>query len=358
MPSTTPNPMADTFPDVEPAILSKHTFLIAGILVTVFGIDELPAQNVSIDVCCLWLLHGRLLDQTSMHSFARHSVTAWNDSLAELPQRQRKGFIAVSFDQRNHGSRLQFPLANEAWRGGNPTHAPDMFSTFQGTAMDLSQLISHLSSYVFPTGQRQIVSHAVMGVSLGGYAAWHSILHDDRVKEAIIVVGCADYKRVMSDRARLSKRDTWRDGGEDFFGSKDFPPSLVEAVDRSDPAALLMGGMTRGAESAGYDNDTKREPTSTEKSQLVPLMRKHLHGKRILNLSGGRDKLVPYEASRPFLEWLKNATGPGGWFSGEQVDLDDRIYPAVGHAMSSNMRDDAIRWLIEGNAAQRGSSRI
>ena len=42
-----------------------------------------------------------------------------------------QGLIAVSFDQRNHGSREVDPLANQAWNAGNEKHAQDMFSIFR-----------------------------------------------------------------------------------------------------------------------------------------------------------------------------------------------------------------------------------
>ena len=41
------------------------------------------------------------------------------------------GLIAVSFDQRNHGTRKVDNLANEAWRSGNESHAQDMFSIYR-----------------------------------------------------------------------------------------------------------------------------------------------------------------------------------------------------------------------------------
>ena len=42
-----------------------------------------------------------------------------------------QGLIAVSFDQRNHGSRKIDELANQDWRSGNERHAQDMFSIYR-----------------------------------------------------------------------------------------------------------------------------------------------------------------------------------------------------------------------------------
>lgn len=62
-----------------------------------------------------------------MAPIAAASIHDWNSRSAS----KSKGLIAVSFDQRNHGTREVNALANESWRQGNPTHAQDMFSVFR-----------------------------------------------------------------------------------------------------------------------------------------------------------------------------------------------------------------------------------
>lgn len=125
---TTPNPMSGSSRHdygIEKA--SAREYHIAGILVTVYGLDELrkDVQNVA----CLWLMHPRLQKHTVMAPIAGATITDWNKKLDSA--RESKGLIAVSFDQRNHGTREVNKLANESWKGGNPTHAPDMFSIFR-----------------------------------------------------------------------------------------------------------------------------------------------------------------------------------------------------------------------------------
>ena len=124
----------DSAPRSEsPPSISKKTFAIAGIFTTVFGLEELPS-NAS-NVACLWLLHPRLATQERMSGIAALAITDWNrrvhsgQTVSNRPP--PKGLIAISFDQRNHGTRLIDPLANEAWRQGNPRHAQDMFSIFR-----------------------------------------------------------------------------------------------------------------------------------------------------------------------------------------------------------------------------------
>lgn len=344
------DPIANTYPTKSPTI-SKQTHIIAGIKTIIYGLDEIPASATSIS--CLWLLHPRLSRQERMEPLAAISITEWNKHASRA--NKKTGLIAASFDQRNHGTREIDPLANEAWRGGNPRHAQDMFSSFHGTALDTSQLITYLPAYAFPTGAHTMSSHMVLGISLGGHAAWHCLLHDQRINTGIIVIGCADYVRLMSHRAEKSKLETWRSSdpaGAKFLGSKDFPPALLAATDAYDPAGLLMGEIV-AAPSGSWDSTRKdeylRSPSEREQRRLMPLMRDHLRGKRIFNLAGGSDKLVPYGASEPFLGWLKTAIAPGGWFDGrtQGTSLKDKVYEGVGHDMSSQMLKDAVDYIVE-----------
>lgn len=123
-----PNPVEHTFAKVHPHVSSK-TFHIAGILTTVFGLDDLAPQTK--EVACLWLLHPRLQTQACMQPFADSTIGEWNAKLKSGRTRSKKGLIAVSFDQRNHGTRLVHEVANDAWRNGNPRHAQDMFSSYR-----------------------------------------------------------------------------------------------------------------------------------------------------------------------------------------------------------------------------------
>lgn len=358
--NNTPNPVAYTYsaPNTgstahsithpEPVSAVQHH--IAGLLVTVFGLDELEPSVT--DVAVLWLLHPRLGNQTHMAPFAAHLITEWNQHRSSTSSARSngkgKGLIAVSFDQRNHGSRQVSPIANEAWRNGNERHALDMFSCYAGTAADTSILLDYLAGYVFPHNERRIVQNMVLGVSLGGHAAWHCVMHDPRISAAIVTIGCADYARVMSDRARLSKRKSWLESqGRDFFGSPDFPPSLVEAVHKYDPVGLLWAsGKGLNQRQPGQEH-LYDDITPEEKERLMPLMVRCFGNKRILTLSGGDDKLVSYNHSKPFLVWLKKAIGKGGWFEGAGLYLEDIVYPGVGHDVPPAMVTAMVKFVVD-----------
>ncbi|KAL4924666.1 uncharacterized protein BDV17DRAFT_273905 [Aspergillus undulatus] len=329
--------------------VSTKTFPIAGIQTTVFGLDELPSQ--ASNVACLWLLHPRLATQERMIPIATAVVTDWNKRIKEGRAgsgESVKGLIAVAFDQRNHGTRLVDPLCNEAWRQGNPRHAQDMFSVFQGTARDTSLLIDYLPAFVFPKSDRRVTENLVLGVSLGGHAAWSCILHEPRISAGVVIIGCPDYANVMADRARLSKLPSWANTtpqGAQFLGSEDFPYSLLETVRKWDPAGLFLSHLNLGPEAEPIRSAPLPEPTEAQKTALRPLFTRCLAGKKILNLSGGVDKLVPYSKGETFLAWLKQAVGPDGWFADGVVTLEDIIDQDAGHEVTPKMVDEVVRFI-------------
>jgi hypothetical protein len=123
------NPLEKASRTSKVAPVSKTIYPIAGILTTVYGLEELPA-NVT-ELSCLWLLHPRLQIEASMAPIAAQAIHHWNGRRGN----RTKGLIAVSFDQRNHGTRQVDKLSNEAWRQGNPRHAQDMFSVYRSSLL-------------------------------------------------------------------------------------------------------------------------------------------------------------------------------------------------------------------------------
>ena len=110
--------------------ISKREFSIAGIIITVFGLEEIP--SFSEEVACIWLLHPRLANHAHMVPAAEAILKDWHKRLEEgKAGKPPKGLIAISFDQRNHGAREVTPIANRGWREGNETHAQDMFSIYR-----------------------------------------------------------------------------------------------------------------------------------------------------------------------------------------------------------------------------------
>ncbi|KAH7383924.1 Alpha/Beta hydrolase protein [Pyrenochaeta sp. MPI-SDFR-AT-0127] len=337
--AATTNPLHGTHTSTDPTV-SAQTFTIAGILVTVHGLSEIPPSASSI--ACLWLLHPRLQTKETMAPLAGQVVSTWNSRLSKgRAGKNPKGLIAVAFDQRNHGSREVDKLHNEAWRQGNPRHAQDMFSCYHGTATDTSHLIDHLESYIFTSANGpKITQHVALGISLGGHATWHCLLSEPQITAGVVGIGCPDYTRLMTDRARLSKRKTYTDTkppGAAFLGSPDFPQALQDAIAQFDPAGLLLPAQFNPT---GSDP----QPDKAKLDRFKILLRERLQGKQILNLSGKADKLVPYAAGEPFLNIFKKTLAED---SGLDIGFEDVLFDGVGHAFPKAMADKATEWLCD-----------
>ncbi|KAI0595472.1 hypothetical protein F4775DRAFT_370757 [Biscogniauxia sp. FL1348] len=317
--------------------ISKTTLLITGLQVDVYGLAELaphPAPSVS----CLWLHHPRGRRREDMAGIAHQVLGAYYYGGKRAG---RRGLIAVAFDQRNHGTRAVdgSGRANGAWREGNPTHAQDMFGVVAGAVADTALLLDALGGYLFgggPVPARRIDHNLVLGVSLGGHSAWQLLFAEPRVTAGVMVIGCPDYMSLMQDRARLSKLQTWSatDNGASFFGSRDFPDALIAACKKFDPKGIVFG-----------TGEISRAPSAAEQDRIRSVLDSRIHGKKLQVLSGGADKLVPYAAAEPFLDFLKTAAA--SWYKNGAVSIEDHVYQGVGHEFNAEMRKDATRFILD-----------
>ena len=125
------NPLLRAYPKAPPSCSTKK-YCIGGLQTTVYGIDEFLSTTKSAGVACIWLLHGRLGKQEMMQPVAASVLHAWNQyHTAQRNPQDYVGLVAVTFDQRNHGSREIDASRNQDWRSGNVTHAIDMFSIYR-----------------------------------------------------------------------------------------------------------------------------------------------------------------------------------------------------------------------------------
>ncbi|KAH6696976.1 Alpha/Beta hydrolase protein [Plectosphaerella plurivora] len=326
--------------------VSKHQIIMAGLLCDVYGLDE-ETFNRPTALSCLWLHHPRTKAKEDMQSFATHIVNAWLSRKETLKgAASHRGLVVVAFDQRNHGERLVDERANAAWRSGNPAHAPDMFGAIRGMVSDNAGLMDLVEGYVRMTMEGPngaggewpgvVDQHLVLGVSLGGHSAWQALFSEERVSAAVVVIGCPDFMGLLSNRARLSKRECFSalDNGASFLGSRDFPRDLVRACLRYDPKGILFG------------TDAVRDPENEEEKQrLRGLLDARIRGKKVLVCSGGDDKLVPYAMSEAFVRFMERAAGT--WYADRGVTVVNKVYEEVGHVFSPGMVEDATAFLLE-----------
>ncbi|KAH6652937.1 hypothetical protein BKA67DRAFT_305170 [Truncatella angustata] len=336
---STPNPLAAGGPAQN---VSKTTLPIAGLHVDIYGLTELPPSAQSIS--CLWLHHPRLRAKEDMSTIASLALSSWHrhpSSSSSSSSSSPRGLIAVAFDQRNHGTRKISDVANQAWRQGNKTHAQDMFGIVSGAVVDTSLLLDGLEGYIFGNGEhggpgRKVDQHLALGVSLGGHSVWQALFAEPRITAGVAVIGCPDYVALIRDRARLSKLETFSaaDGGSSFLGSRDFPAALVGAVGKYDPKGLLFG-----------TGDISFPTSEAEQKRLKPALDKTIRGKKFQVLSGGKDKLVPYAKSEPFLDFFKSAVET--WYKDGGVSVEDIVYPDAGHEFNETMMNDAVRFIVD-----------
>ncbi|KAK0735556.1 hypothetical protein B0T21DRAFT_289833 [Apiosordaria backusii] len=345
MSNNTGNQSTHGLPPTPP--ISSTTLPISGILCDVYGLDELSPSVHKVSI--LWLHHQRTRNKESMKDIASRCIAAWNSfshhqnthSSPGQQQQERRGLIAIAYDQRNHGSRLINEKVNGSWREGNENHAIDMFAGIRGMVVDQSLMIDVIEGYLFPRGEKRVDQHLALGCSLGGHSVWQLMMADRRVRAGVCVIGCPDFINLLSDRARLSKLNTYspQDNGASFLGSRDFPPSLINACKNYDPKAILFGPHP------------VPEQQTHSRQELIrqTILYERLQGKKLLVCSGGVDKLVPPRCSDPFMNWLKQAavTPPSPSFDKEQrFWVDDRVYPGIGHEFSAEMVKDAVQFVV------------
>lgn len=157
---------------------------------------------------------------------------------------------------------------------------------------------------------------------------------------AVVGIGCPDYTRLLTDRARLSKLETYTSSsppGADFLGSKDFPRALQDAIAKYDPAGLLLPGQFNPI---GSDPEVSPEKLA----RMKVLLRDRLQNKHILNLSGKVDKLVPYAAGEPFLNVFKQVLAEDPSLN---TTFTDVLFDGVGHAFPRAMVDKSTEWICD-----------
>lgn len=177
-----------------PPAVSKSTIPMSGLLVDVYGLTELSAQNPS-SVSCLWLFHGRGRKKEDMGDFASRIIARHTTTTAAAAASPARGLIALAFDQRNHGTRLVSEIANESWKSGNEKHAVDMYAMVAGMVSDTRGLMDVVEGYlkVEAGGGWRVEQHLALGVSLGGHSTWQALFGEERIVGGVVIIGCPDY---------------------------------------------------------------------------------------------------------------------------------------------------------------------
>ncbi|KXN84560.1 hypothetical protein AN958_12306 [Leucoagaricus sp. SymC.cos] len=274
-------------------MVHSEQFIVAGLIVNVFSLN--PLTHSSQPLVALFFLHGRHGSAEKIRDFVG----------VILEKSAQDDLMVITFDHRNHGTRLRDAKADEGWSKKpeltNDRHAR-MISTQAGTARDVSFLIDFLPAFLFPTSDRSIRTWGIAGKSLGGHSTWLALVHDKRISFGIPIIGCPDYLKLMRGRAARFSIPV---------APPYFPTGLLDMIARDDPAARP------------FDQLDASNP---------------FLGRKILVLSGGADKLVPWDASKDFVEALEVG------LNGVKKTM---VYEGVGHECTKEMLEDLADFVVE-----------
>ncbi|KAH9057893.1 Alpha/Beta hydrolase protein [Lactarius vividus] len=276
----------------------KETLNVAGLSTNVYTRANLRDKPTSGPVVVLFFLHGRAESADHIDPIAR-AAFSWAAKKEASSREAPRDFMVVTFDQRNHGKRMVDQHGNLGWSKKADQHnerqAVNIYSTLIGAVKDVSFLIDVLPSYVFPHDERTVGEWVLAGFSLGGHATWLALRHEPRIRIGIPICGCANivaHLELYADTLGIPRTAPY------------FPESLHALVRAYDPATAPPGAFV---------------------------------GKRILALSGADDTLVPWSASRAFMEALD--VGPHG-------KKKVMLLPGK-HGCTDEMRDEMFRFFWE-----------
>lgn len=308
-------------------VVSNQTTSVAGISLSVNGIEELrkavgPNSTLN-EIGVVFILHGRGGTQADMKNL---SDTILSSSVAgkTIP------LVTVTYDLRNHGSRLVNMTQNYAWLQKsvsaskdaiiNSNHASDLYSMQLGNAFDALLLMELLPTYlrnllaVSPEAKDVTFKWGIVGRSLGGHSTLLAILNDlnHRIDMAIPIISCGDFQSLMNHRySKLPKALQEKHPFPTLF-----PASLSSVISQYDPVNRVSQFISK----------------ENSKSPKLP---------SILHLYGGRDNLVPKNTSAIYLERMQKLYQDNQSPDKMAIWVDEN----VGHDLSDPMVGRVTDWI-------------
>ncbi|ORX39252.1 Alpha/Beta hydrolase protein [Kockovaella imperatae] len=267
----------------------KDLFLM-GLQTKVFGLEEI--KDSELPVAVVLVLHGRTDNQKGMADYT-HGLLGEIERLSKGKQKERD-IIAVTMDQRNHGTRLKEKIPNLSY-DKNPNHLIDMTACILGGSQDVSFVISMLPSYLFPNGDRKITEWVVAGHSLGGNVTWRVLRDDPRVNVAIPIQGLPLECHLPYLKARAL-------GMNLAFEPPLCPPTLLPILES-------------------------------------PVSDSAYWGKKILTIHGGADDVVPYAVGKEIITGMQKKAQPG--------DVEIVILPGIEHTVTPEMVQHSAAWVYK-----------
>ncbi|KAI3404676.2 hypothetical protein KGF56_002510 [Candida oxycetoniae] len=214
--------------DHDPQAFSKVEYLIGGINTYVYNTETLrsyiesfdnsPTNVDDIPINVLYLIHQRGGDHKYTEALA---YTILDQYYTKSSKASVEPLICVTFDLRNHGSRMINKARNQDWIKGNDLHALDMFSSIMGNVADLKLIMDFLPSYLdlesLLTGEfKQQNQHwnfrfrnILSGYSLGAHTVFRFVNEYPGLVHIINpVVGCVDLSSLLINRLKQNSLES------------------------------------------------------------------------------------------------------------------------------------------------------
>ncbi|KAI9226173.1 MAG: Alpha/Beta hydrolase protein [Piptocephalis tieghemiana] len=176
--------------------VSVKSLQVAGLLVSILGIEELPRDSRR-PTTVLFLLHGRIGSSADMDPIGHRLI---RESLKN-PDRSRD-LLIVNLDLPNHGSRCVNPRRNNTLATGNKSHSEDMWLQIRQATRDVSFLIDTLPLIPdWPSG-RVDLTWGTYGFSMGAHIGFICASLEPRISLFVSIHGTPNLAILGEIRAK------------------------------------------------------------------------------------------------------------------------------------------------------------
>mmetsp|Transcript_21644 Transcript_21644/g.42508 ORF Transcript_21644/g.42508 Transcript_21644/m.42508 type:complete len:302 (+) Transcript_21644:84-989(+) len=238
----------------------------------------------------VFLIHGRLGKRKHVQ---RHALRF-----------AKNGYMAIFWDNPNHGDRLLDVKRNHAWDKENTQHATDMYAQMLGAHRDVQMMLDILPSIL----QVNFLRTGIFGISQGGHTALLIMANEPRMDVCVSLISSGDYLLNMQKRYAMLKEKAKESGAVVPSFESLVPPALLRTIEHYDPIHNVEN-VAAGA-------------------------------RPILMVNGGADVLVPVECNVK----LNAALKPLYESAQKPSHLQHTILPGVEHATPEPMIQAAEDW--------------
>ncbi len=141
------------------------------------------------------------------------------------------GFFVLSMDNRFHGEREGDDFKKVLMNEDEQLNIFETRKAIKATAEDMSALLDMVSDNQFADSENA----AVLGVSMGGFAAYSAVVNDKRIKAAAPIIASPYWDDIPGDMPEITYKST---AEELMVYSKNYQPASY--INQFYPTSILM----------------------------------------------------------------------------------------------------------------------